>query len=87
MKKNHPAQKEVQQNTERLMNKWNELLQASANRGRGLGEARDILEFNEQADKVEMWIREKVGKIAARQFLYSLLLRNVDQRKGGQNSS
>ncbi|XP_041352702.1 spectrin beta chain, non-erythrocytic 5-like isoform X2 [Gigantopelta aegis] len=59
IKKKHPAQKEIQQNTERLMNKWNELLQASANRGRGLGEARDILEFNEQADKVEMWMREK----------------------------
>ena len=42
------------------MAKWKELLQASNNRGKGLEEARDILEFNEQVDKVEMWIREKV---------------------------
>lgn len=43
------------------MSKWNELLKASENRGKGLGEVKDILEFNEQVDKVQDWIREKVG--------------------------
>ena len=43
------------------MSKWNELLKASNDRGKGLVEAKDILEFNEQVDKVEMWIREKVS--------------------------
>ena len=60
IKKNHPAKGEIRQRVASLMSKWNELLQASNNRGKGLEEARDILEFNEQVDKVEMWIREKV---------------------------
>ena len=60
IKKDHPAKSEISQRVDSLMAKWKELLQASNNRGKGLEEARDILEFNEQVDKVEMWIREKV---------------------------
>ena len=60
IKKDHPAKGEISQRVDSLMAKWKELLQASNNRGKGLEEARDILEFNEQVDKVEMWIREKV---------------------------
>ncbi|XP_076441755.1 spectrin beta chain, non-erythrocytic 5-like [Babylonia areolata] len=59
IRKNHPAKGEISQQVKRLMSKWQELLQASNNRGKGLEEARDILEFNEQVDKVETWIREK----------------------------
>ncbi|KAK7105089.1 spectrin beta chain, non-erythrocytic 5-like isoform X3 [Littorina saxatilis] len=59
IRKEHPAKGEIRQQTTSLMSKWNELLQASNNRGKGLEEARDILEFNEQVKKVEMWIREK----------------------------
>ncbi|XP_055880886.1 spectrin beta chain, non-erythrocytic 2-like isoform X3 [Biomphalaria glabrata] len=59
IKKNHHAQGEIKQSTTRLMSKWNELLKASANRGKGLEEAKDILEFMEQVDKVLLWIREK----------------------------
>ncbi|KAL8620004.1 hypothetical protein ACOMHN_015286 [Nucella lapillus] len=59
IQKNHRNKGEISQQVKRLMSKWNELLQASNNRGKGLEEARDILEFNEQVDKVEMWIREK----------------------------
>lgn len=44
-----------------LIAHWNELLQAMQERGRGLEEARDILHFNEEVDKVQAWIREKVG--------------------------
>ena len=60
IQKKHPAKGEISQRVSSLMAKWKELLQASNNRGKGLEEARDILEFNEQVDKVEMWIREKV---------------------------
>lgn len=34
----------------------------SANRGRGLEEAQDILEFNNQVEKIEAWIRDKVSE-------------------------
>jgi spectrin beta len=36
-------------------------LQASNERGKGLEEAKDILKFNEEVEKVEAWIREKVS--------------------------
>ncbi|KAL5008187.1 hypothetical protein ScPMuIL_013768 [Solemya velum] len=65
VKKKHPATDQIRQNLQRLLSKWNELLQASANRGKGLGEVKDILEFNEQVDKVEMWIREKEALVSA----------------------
>lgn len=42
------------------MNSWQNLLAESNNRGRGLEEAQDILEFNNQVDKIEAWIRDKV---------------------------
>ena len=60
LKKKHPESDDVKQCTQRLTSKWNELLQASNNRGKGLVELKDILKFNEQVSKVEMWIREKV---------------------------
>jgi spectrin beta len=63
--KRHPQQAEIKEQVQRLMAKWQELLDASNNRGKGLEEAKDILEFNEQVDKVEMWIREKVGVLAS----------------------
>lgn len=63
LKKKHPESDNVRQNLQRLNSKWNELLQASNNRGKGLVELKDILMFNEQVDKVEMWIREKVRLI------------------------
>ena len=58
--KRHIASDDIRQVVTRLMSKWNELLKASENRGKGLGEVKDILEFNEQVDKVQDWIREKV---------------------------
>ncbi|KAH9509152.1 hypothetical protein Btru_049222 [Bulinus truncatus] len=59
IKKNHQAQGDIKQCITRLMTKWNELLKASSNRGKGLEEAKDILQFMEQVDKVLLWIREK----------------------------
>lgn len=63
LKKKHPESDNVRQSLQRLNSKWNELLQASNNRGKGLVELKDILMFNEQVDKVEMWMREKVRLI------------------------
>lgn len=66
IKKQHRCSREVQTALERLMSLWKNLLEESANRGRGLEEAQDILEFNNQVDKIEAWIRDKVSGI---QFL------------------
>ncbi|XP_053397817.1 spectrin alpha chain, non-erythrocytic 1-like isoform X2 [Mercenaria mercenaria] len=65
VKKRHVASDDIRQTVTRLMSKWNELLKASENRGKGLGEVKDILEFNEQVDKVQDWIREKEALIHA----------------------
>lgn len=45
-----------------LKKKWSELWQASDVRGKGLEEAKDILKFHEECDKVEAWIRDKVSR-------------------------
>jgi spectrin beta len=58
--KKHKASREVRAQLEQLLTAWRQLLQESNNRGRGLEEAQDILEFNNQAEKVEAWIRDKV---------------------------
>nr|XP_022333961.1 spectrin alpha chain, non-erythrocytic 1-like isoform X4 [Crassostrea virginica] len=65
LKKKHPESDDVRQSLQRLNSKWNELLQASNNRGKGLVELKDILMFNEQVDKVEMWMREKEALVNA----------------------
>ena len=62
IKNEHLAKKDIQENVASLVARWSELLQASSNRGKGLGEARDILQFKEQVEKVERWMREKVSK-------------------------
>ena len=60
IQRRHSASPEIQKNITELVRKWNDLLQATANRGRGLEEAKDILKYNEECDKVEAWIRDKV---------------------------
>ncbi|XP_052769142.1 spectrin beta chain, non-erythrocytic 2-like isoform X1 [Mya arenaria] len=65
VQKRHMASDDIRQVVKRLMGKWKELLQASEDRGKGLGEVKDILEFNEQVDKVQDWIREKEALIHA----------------------
>ncbi|XP_059148013.1 spectrin beta chain, non-erythrocytic 2-like isoform X3 [Physella acuta] len=59
IKKQHREQKEIKKSIQGLSGKWSELLAASANRGKGLEEAKDILEFMEQVDKVLLWVKEK----------------------------
>lgn len=58
--KKHKASREIRVQMEQLLNAWQQLLQASNNYGRGLEEVQDILDFNNQAEKVEAWIRDKV---------------------------
>lgn len=60
MAKKHKASHEIRAQLEQLLTSWRNLLQASNNRGQGLEEAQDILEFNNQVDKIEAWIRDKV---------------------------
>jgi len=58
--KKHKASREIRVQMDQLLTAWHQLLQSSNNYGRGLGEAQDILDFNNQAEKVEAWIRDKV---------------------------
>lgn len=58
--KKHKSSREIKLQLDHLLSLWKNLLQESSNRGRGLEEAQDILEFNNQVDKIELWIREKV---------------------------
>lgn len=57
--KRHEASRDINQQLESLLNRWKQLLSASAMLGRGLEEAQDILDFNTQLEKAEAWIRDK----------------------------
>ncbi|XP_070377881.1 spectrin beta chain, non-erythrocytic 1-like isoform X1 [Dermacentor albipictus] len=59
LSKKHPASGEVREQLSRLLQLWEELLDALHRRGRGLEEAQDMLDFESQVDKVEAWIRDK----------------------------
>ncbi|XP_053986770.1 spectrin alpha chain isoform X1 [Hylaeus volcanicus] len=61
----HPASAEIRQQLESLHSSWRKLLLESGNRGRGLEEAQDILEFNNQVEKIEAWIRDKEMMVQA----------------------
>ncbi|XP_054271663.1 spectrin alpha chain, non-erythrocytic 1 isoform X2 [Macrosteles quadrilineatus] len=65
LSKKHKASREIRQQLEQLLSSWRSLLQESNNRGRGLEEAQDILEFNNQVDKIEAWIRDKEMMVQA----------------------
>lgn len=58
--KKHKSSREIQEALDHLYATWEGLLKESENRGRGLEEAQDILEFNNQLEKIEAWIRDKV---------------------------
>lgn len=65
IKTKHLASPEIQQRVNNLIAQWNELLKAMQERGQGLEEAKDILHFNEEVDKVQAWIREKEMMVAS----------------------
>ncbi|KAG8237739.1 hypothetical protein J437_LFUL016678, partial [Ladona fulva] len=55
----HQASREIRAQLDNLLGLWRCLQQDSDNCGRGLEEAQDILEFNNQVEQVETWIRNK----------------------------
>ncbi|XP_014213231.1 spectrin beta chain, non-erythrocytic 1 isoform X2 [Copidosoma floridanum] len=63
--KKHPASGEIRQQLDNLLSSWNKLLIESENRGRGLEEAQDILDFNNQVEKIKAWIRDKEMMVQA----------------------
>lgn len=65
LEKKHKGSREIKFALERLLTAWHNLLQESNNRGRGLEEAQDILEFNNQVEKIEAWIRDKEMMVQA----------------------
>ncbi|XP_059044966.1 spectrin alpha chain, non-erythrocytic 1 [Achroia grisella] len=74
---------EVEQQLAALQSDWRLLEQATEQRGRGLEEAQDILEFNQQLDKIEAWIRDKEMMVQAHELgrdyeHCSALLRKLD---------
>lgn len=63
--KKHKSSPEIKQMMDNLMKAWKQLLHELAKRGRGLEEAQDILEFNNQLEKIEAWIRDKEMMVQA----------------------
>ena len=57
----HASSGEVRQQVDDLVQRWTDLTFAAENHSRGLEEAQDILSFNTQVEKVDAWIRDKVG--------------------------
>lgn len=65
LNKKHEASVEIREQMKNLLGAWRQLLVDSSNRGKGLEEAQDILEFNNQLEKIEAWIRDKEMMIQA----------------------
>lgn len=63
--KNHESLVEIKDAVRKVLEAWNALLHELDQRGRGLEEAQDILEFNNQLDKIEAWIRDKEMMVQA----------------------
>lgn len=61
----HSSSNDIKMKLKDLQESWNELLREVQFRGRGLEEAHDILEFNNELDKIETWIRDKEVMVQA----------------------
>ncbi|XP_037299211.1 spectrin alpha chain, non-erythrocytic 1 isoform X2 [Manduca sexta] len=59
---------QVQRELAALRADWRLLEEATEQRGRGLEEAQDILEFNQHLDKIEAWIRDKEMMVQAHEL-------------------
>ncbi|XP_038597006.1 spectrin beta chain, non-erythrocytic 5 [Tachyglossus aculeatus] len=55
----HPGSRDVRLKQRALQQRWQQLKEAVAARGRELEDKRDFLEFLQRVDQVEAWIREK----------------------------
>ena len=71
----HFAAEEVERRIEALYLHWEELLEASANKGRRLEEARDHQKFNQEVDIADSCISEKVRPFLPL-FLYNTFYNN-----------
>ncbi|SPP87212.1 spectrin beta chain, non-erythrocytic 5 isoform X2 [Drosophila guanche] len=65
LSKQHESSPEIKLAIERVLHAWQGLLAELDQCGRGLEEAQDILEFNNQLDKIEAWIRDKEMMVQA----------------------
>ena len=65
LNKRHEASPEIHKMLNKLIDAWLKLVRDVNLQGKGLEEARDILEFNNQLDKIEAWIRDKEIMIQA----------------------
>lgn len=65
VEKKFSTSRQIQSRWDALLESWKKLLQDADNYGRGLEEAQDILEFNNQVEKIEAWIRDKEMMIQA----------------------
>lgn len=59
IQKDHENVTEIKDAVSKVLTAWRELLNELDQRGRGLEEAQDILEFNDHLDKIEAWVRDK----------------------------
>ena len=58
----HYARDDIVQRLGDLEDRWQELLKSSGIKSQRLEEARDHVRFNQMADSLEMFIKDKVGK-------------------------
>ncbi|XP_023018167.2 spectrin beta chain, non-erythrocytic 5 kst isoform X2 [Leptinotarsa decemlineata] len=65
IRKNHKASQDIADQLFELDKAWNRLIGEMNLRSKGLEEAQGILEFNNQLDKIETWIRDKEVMIQA----------------------
>ncbi|XP_031334782.1 spectrin beta chain, non-erythrocytic 1 isoform X2 [Photinus pyralis] len=63
--KRHKASSDIKQQLANLESAWKLLVHEVNLRGKGLEEAQDILEFNNQLDKLDAWIRDKEVMVQA----------------------
>lgn len=65
IKRKHENLDSIRDVVSKVLNAWNALLHELDQRGRGLEEAQDILEFNNHLEKIEAWIRDKEMMVQA----------------------
>lgn len=85
--KNSEVSVEVKEALKTLLDSWNNLLKAVDAQGKGLEEAQDILEFNNQMEKIEAWIRNKESMVQASDTGKDLEHCNALRRKLDDTSS
>lgn len=69
--KMNPTSDQVKKQLSQLRDQWQTLKQTAANQTRPLGGAKNVQEFNTKVDKLEAWMKEKVGKCIKFSFFLS----------------